>query len=301
LRCWQISSESKPAAKAKSASKKGQFTDADDELLSELGVEQAEVRAAAEEIAERERCIDFAQFADLFAKAQAELDAGIRVTRRFGREASIEQGHFFILSGQMVYVAEVGDPFRAPNGDADARLRAIFSNGTESNLLLRSLQRARYKDETGRRLSEPNPGPLFENAWDVSDVESGTIYVLRSFSEHPYIKAHRELVHKIGVTGGAVEDRVRNSEKEATYLFAKTEIIASYKLAGINRSKLENLLHRIFAATRVDVEIEDGFGHKVRAEEWFLVPLHAIDEAVRRIQDGSITQVSYDPSQARLI
>jgi hypothetical protein len=126
-------------------------------------------------------------------------------------------------------------------------------------------------------------------------------YVLRSFSEHPYIKAHRELVHKIGVTGGAVEDRVRNSEKEATYLFAKTEIIASYKLAGINRSKLENLLHRIFAATRVDVEIEDGFGHKVRAEEWFLVPLHAIDEAVRRIQDGSITQVSYDPSHARLI
>ncbi|MGK3868235.1 GIY-YIG nuclease family protein, partial [Enterococcus faecium] len=83
-----------------------------------------------------------------------ELKAGIRETRRFGQDASIEQGNFFILNGQMVYVAEVGDVFKAPNGDNDARLRVIYSNETESDILLRSLQRALYKDETGRRITE---------------------------------------------------------------------------------------------------------------------------------------------------
>lgn len=260
---------------------------------------RAEIRAA-EEIALREKCADFDHFQPLFRQAENELKGGVRQARPFGRDASVAAGNFFILGGQIVYVAEVGDIFRTPNGESDARLRVIYSNGTESNLLLRSLQRALYKDEAGRRLSDPDPGPVFSATWEENDTESGTIYVLRSLSDHPFVAEHRELIHKIGVTGGQVETRITNAAHEATYLLADVEIVASYKLVNINRTKLENLFHRIFAPAQLELTINDRFGHPVRPREWFLVPLHVIDEAVQRIRDGSITNVIYDPKTASL-
>ena len=261
---------------------------------------RAEIRAA-EEIANRERCEDFDRFQPLFQQAESELKSGVRQTRPFGRDASVTTGNFFILGGQLVYVAEMGDVFRTPNGEPDARLRVIYSNGTESNLLLRSLQRALYKDQAGRRLTDPNAGPLFSETWEEDDIESGTIYVLRSQSSHPFVAEHRELIHKIGVTGGKVESRIANAAHDATYLLAEVEVVASYKLAGVNRTKLEGIFHRIFAPAQLDLTIQDRFGHPVRPREWFLVPLHVIDEAVRRILDGSITDVVYDPKTARLV
>ena len=261
---------------------------------------RAEIRAA-EEIANRERCEDFDRFQPLFQQAESELKSGIRQTRPFGRDASVTTGNFFILGGQLVYVAEMGDVFRTPNGEPDARLRVIYSNGTESNLLLRSLQRALYKDQAGRRLTDPNAGPLFSETWEEDDIASGTIYVLRSLSSHPFVAEHRELIHKIGVTGGKVESRIANAAHDATYLLAEVEVVASYKLAGVNRTKLEGIFHRIFAPAQLDLTIQARFGHPVRPREWFLVPLHVIDEAVRRILDGSISDVVYDPKTARLV
>jgi hypothetical protein len=237
----------------------------------------------------------------LFQQAESDLHAGLRQTRPFGKDASITAGSFFILGGQHVYVAEIGDTIKAPNGESDARLRVIYSNGTESNLLRRSLQRALYKDEAGRRLTEPNAGPLFSESWEEDDIESGTIYVLRSMSNHPFVSEHRDLIHKIGVTGGKVETRIADAVHDATYLLAEVEVVASYKLAEINRTKLENIFHRIFADAQLDLTIEDRFGQPVRPREWFLVPLHVIDEAVQRIRDGSITDVIYDPKSARLV
>jgi T5orf172 domain len=177
----------------------------------------------------------------------------------------------------------------------------IFDNGTESNLLRRSLQRALYKDEAGRRVTDPEAGPLFSDTAQDDDIESGTIYVLRSLSDYPYVAEHRQLIHKIGVTGGKIETRINNAENEATYLLAAVEVVASYKLFGINRTKLENLFHRIFAAAQLDLVINDRFGHPVKPKEWFLVPLLVIDEAVRRIRDGTITQYRYDPKIASLV
>jgi hypothetical protein len=286
----------------------------DEELLVELegvgaksGISElrhvrstAEIQAA-EEIANREKCKDFDSFQPLFQKAKNELASGERQTRPFGKEVSVEIGNFFILSGQLVFVAEVGEEIKAPNGSNDARLRVIYDNGTESNLLRRSLQRALYKDEAGRRVTDPDAGPLFSDTPEDDDIESGTIYVLRSLSEHPYIVEHRLLMHKIGVTGGKIETRISNAENEATYLLAKVEVVASYKLFGINRTKLENLFHRLFAPAQLDLVIHDRFGHPVKPKEWFLVPLQAIDEAVKRIRDGSITDVSYDPKTASLV
>lgn len=286
----------------------------DDELLAQLEgatgptdiTELRHVRSraeiqVAEEIANREKCEDFGRFRPLFEQTEHELKSGIRQARLFGKDASVNTGDFFVLGGQLVYVAEKGEEFRAPNGHPDARLRVIYSNATESNLLLRSLQRALYKDEAGRRLTDPNLGPLFSETWDEGDIESGTIYVLRSLSNHPFVSEHRELIHKIGVTGGKVETRIANAVHDATYLLADVEVVASYKLAGINRTKLEGVFHRIFAPVQLDLVIHDRFGHPVRPKEWFLVPLHVIDEAVSRIRDGSITNVVYDPKTACLV
>lgn len=287
----------------------------DDALLAELGVEQAvpgsltelrHVRSqaeikSAEEIANREVCEDFEHFAPLFENVERELKAGLRQTIRFGRDASIDTGNFFILSGQMVYVAEMGEIFRTPNGEQDARLRAIYSNGTESNLLLRSLQRALYKDDTGRRITDSDAGPLFSGVMEKDDIESGTVYVLRSLSEHPFVAKHRELVHKIGVTGGKVETRIANAKRDATYLLADVEVVASFKLVDINRTRLEAIFHRLFAPAQLNLTINDRFGHPVKPREWFLVPLHVIDEAVQRVIDGTVTDVVYDPESAQLV
>jgi hypothetical protein len=291
----------------------------DDALLAELGIEAGgddditqlrhvqtrEERQAAEEIANRERCIDFAKFQPLFADVQLELDSGVRSTRPFVKDAGflkadIGKGQFFILGGQTAYVAEVGETFKAPNGEADARLRVIYSNGTESNLLRRSLQRALYKDEAGRRITEPVAGPLFADDTGEGDTERGTIYVLRSKSDHPEVDAHRELIHKIGVTGGKVEDRIGNAAHDATFMLADVEIVAAYRLYNINRTRLEKLLHRFFAAAQLDLTIADRFGRPVKPREWFLVPLAVIDQVVEMIRDKTITDFEYDPSTASL-
>jgi hypothetical protein len=131
-------------------------------------------------------------------------------------------------------------------------------------------------------------------------VESGTIYVLRSKSDHPLIAEHRDVIHKIGVTGGKLNARFARAVLDPTFLFADVEVVATYKLNNINRSKLEALLHRFFAPARLDLEIADRFGNPVKPREWYLAPLPVIDEVVARIQDGSIVDYEYHPASASL-
>lgn len=291
----------------------------EDELLAELEgaavasditelrhVRTSAEKRAAEEIANREPCPDFETFKSLFDQVQIDLDSGFRTTRPFVKDAGflkadITDGQFFILGGQTAYVAEVGETFKAPNGELDARLRLIYSNGTESNLLRRSLQRALYKDEAGRRITEPAAGPLFAGENDDADQASGTIYVLRSKSDHPLVAAHRDVLHKIGVTGGEVTRRIANAKLDPTFLMAEVEIVATYELFNINRAKLENLIHRIFDPARLEIEIKDRFGHAIVPREWFLVPRFVVDAAVERIKDGTITDYIYDPEAASLV
>lgn len=263
-------------------------------------VRSSSEKRAADAIADRKACEDFEQFKPLFEQIRRDLQAKVRLTRPFGKNAAIAVGHWFVLDGQTAYVAEEGEEFDSPQGRKDARLRVIFSNGTESNLLRLSLVRALYKDEAARRITEPDLGPLFGDVLEEDDQESGTIYVLQSLSDHPYIAQHRELIHKIGVTGGPVQERIANAEHETTYLRAKVEVVASYKLFGINRSRLERQFHKLFAHARLDVTLHDRLGYPVQPDEWFMVPLPVIDEAVDRIKDGSITQYIYDKAALKL-
>ncbi len=258
-------------------------------------------KRAAEEVASRAKCEDFDAFRDLFSQVQNDLDSGFRQTRPFELKADIKPGTWFIVGGQKAYVAEMGEVFTNPQGRTDARLRVIFDNGTESNMLMRSLQRALNADEAGRRITDPVAGPLFADRQTDDDYASGTIYVLRSKSDLPLVAANRDLVHKIGVTNLNVSQRIAGARLQPTFLMADVEIVATYELFNVNRTKLENLIHRIFDPARLDIEIKDRFGNPVVPREWFLVPRFAIDEAVDRIKDGTITDYIYDPKQARLI
>lgn len=276
---------------------------AEDDITVLRHVRSSVEKRAAEEVANRTPCKDFERFEPLFAEAQSGLKDGSWFTKPFGKDASIEVGDFFIVGGQIAYVAEAGKGSITKDGRDNPRLRVVFDNRTEADLLLRSLSRSLYPDgdmPVGRRLLKVDAGPLFGDAPEPDDIETGTIYVLRSQSDHPFIAAHRELIHKIGVTGGKVGARIAGAEKDATYLLAAVEVVATYRLHNLNRTKLENLFHRLFGAVQLDLTIEDRFGHPVKPREWFLVPLHVIDEAVRRILDGSIADVRYDPATARL-
>lgn len=287
----------------------------DDALLAALGVDGQETsdlttlkhvrssaeKKVAEEIAQRECCPDFEKFKPVFAQVQRELDSGFRTTRPFGVKSEIQPGRFFILGGQKAYVADMGEVFTQKYGDNDSRLRVVFDNGTQSSMLMRSLQRALTKDEASRRITDPSAGPLFASEVEEGDEESGTIYVLRSMSDLPVVTENRDLLHKVGVTGGSVERRIANAKVEATYLLADVEVVSTYNLMNINRSKLETLLHRVLEPARLDIEIEDRFGHPYRPKEWFLVPLFVIDDAVEKIKDGKIKQYVYDPERAQLV
>lgn len=286
----------------------------DDALLAELGVdvgaaggitELRHVRTAAEkreaeEIATRDRCEDFDQFKPLFEQVQRELSSGLRDTRRFERKSEIAAERFYILGGQKAYVAAMEEAFTNEHGNIDARLRVIFDNGTESNLLMRSFQKALQQDPTGRRIVEPSAGPLFAAEKEDGDEASGTVYVLRSKSHHPVVAAHREVLHKIGVTGGDVARRIANARLDPTFLMADVEVVATYELFNINRTRLENLIHRVFNAARLDIAIEDRFGQPITPREWFLVPVFIIDEVIEKIRDGTITGYAYDPHKASL-
>ena len=217
------------------------------------------------------------------------------------RKSEIAPGRFYILGGQKAYVASMDEAFTNEHGNIDARLRVIFDNGTESNMLMRSLQKALQQDPAGRRIIEPSSGPLFADSAEDGDEASGTIYVLRSKSDHPVVTQHRELVHKIGVTGGSVERRIANANLDATFLLADVEVVATYTLHNINRTRLENLIHRIFAPARLDIELRDRFGNPVVPREWFLVPRFVVDDAVEKIRDGTITDYIYSPKTASLV
>lgn len=256
----------------------------------------------AEEFAKRTPCLDFDKFKPIFKEVQQDLKLKNRETHPFKKNNSVERGDLFILGGQITFVADMGEEYMADYGMKNRKLRVIYDNGTESDILLNSFTRALYKDSSSRRIIDPRKiGPLFSGTVEDSDTSTGTIYVLRSKSDNPFISKSREVIHKIGVTGNKVETRIINAELDPTYLMADVDVIATYELSNMNRVKMENLIHKFFKPAQLKIEIKDRFGNPVVPKEWFLVPLFIIDEAVERIKDGSIVNCEYDPKLGKII
>lgn len=272
----------------------GLLTDAAENIFDLKNVPAKTITNLPDYIAKRTPCADFDKFEHLFVRCQKDLSLGNRTLMPFSRGSRINKGDFFVLKGVLVYVADEGE--KHPTADRNtfnARLRCVFENGTESDMLLRSLAAALYKED-GRRVSDHKDKMFFSmNEIGEEDRRTGFVYVLRSLSDKPEIKALRHL-YKIGFSRGPVEDRVKNASKEPTYLMAPVAIVTAYQCYNFNPHKLESLLHTFFGTACLNVEVSDATGRKCSPKEWFIAPLAVITTAVELLISGEIVNYKYN-------
>jgi len=242
-------------------------------------------------VASRKSCKDFEKFEVLFTKCQADLKAGRRKLIKYQNEWQIKKGYFFVLKGVLLYVANVGEVFES-SGKKNARLYVVFENGTESDMLLRSLSAELYKD--GKRVTEYDERAL-DGLYkiDEKDKKSGFIYVLKSKSSDDRVMSKNNL-YKIGFSKDEVKERIKNAKNEPTYLMAEVEVVAIYECFNMNSQKLEQLLHKFFGEVCLNIEIFDKNREKHRPREWFIAPLDIIDESIRLTINGQIVNYKYD-------
>ena len=254
-----------------------------------------------EYIANRKPCENFAQFEVLFKQNQAALLSKKKRTKPFKSVEQIKKGKVFILQGMLVYVANVGQWEKKNFGNRDRRLYCIFENGTESNMLLRSLASALWKDENSAELVEADQMEMYQESEQITeeDKTTGIIYVLRSLSTDPRIKSIKDL-YKIGFSRQSLEERIQNAEKEPTYLMAEVKRVTAFQTYNLNPQKLELLLHTFFAEACLNLDIFDGEGKRHTPREWFIVPLHVIETAVRLLVSGEIPDYRYNSQKQEI-
>ncbi len=250
-------------------------------------------------VASRKKCKDFEDFIDLFVASQVALKLGKRKLKQFRYEQQIDKGYFFVLKGVIAYVAEIGEKEADEKGKLNARLRVIFENGTESDMLMRSFSAELYKD--GRRVTEHEDKMLDElKGITPDDKESGFIYVLESNSIDDRITSIKNL-YKIGYSKTDIAERIKNAEKEPTYLMAPVKIMGVWQCFNMNPQKFEQLIHNFFGASCLDIDITDKSGKRHRPQEWFIAPLSVIEQAIELIINGKIVKYKYDRENLTII
>jgi hypothetical protein len=243
----------------------------------------------------RIRCLNFYEFEPHLNKVHLELANKTRKLVEFDPEMLI-QGSFFVLSGVLGYfakaeVTDVDYEFKSGGRNrADGRTLCIFDNGTESRMLYRSLIKALQAD--GFLISGPRDVPVQALDAAEGDQSLGYVYVLKTLN--PNLKNYEDL-YKIGFTSGLVGSRIANCEKEATYLFSRVKVAATYRCYNINAATVEEQLHKVFETTRLDFEIRDSQGNKFKPREWFLVRMQDIERAIELVQLNELASHSYDP------
>lgn len=255
-------------------------------------------------VAQRKPCRDFTSYQSKFEACQEDLSDGRRRLLPFVKQQRIEVGKFFTLRGVLLMIAAVEETSvrkasvrRDHPSIANPRLRCIFENGTESDMLERSLEASLYKD--GRRVTELSEDLLKHLMVTTDDAKSGHIYVLRSLSQAPEIAAVPNL-YKIGLARKSIEQRIRNAASEPTYLLAPVALVATYQCFNVNLPKVERLLHRFFDAATVKVQVKDSAGSYTTPKEWFSVPLEVIEDAVHLLISGSIVGYRYNATTQQI-
>ena len=247
-------------------------------------------------VAKRKTCADFEKFHPFFDRCLSDLKSGARKAIPFKNEQHIEKGKFYVLGGLLCYVADRGKSY-IHKGKRNTRLRLIFVNERESDMLLRSLSTELYK---GGLMITENEAELFEHMKiNPDDQESGWIYVLKSLSGNPQVKSVPNL-HKIGFTTTSVEERIANAKRQVTYLMAPVEIVATAKTANLTAHSLEQLIHAVFGQVRLEIEVRDLNGDTKKATEWFSAPWAAIEHAMQLIANNQIEFYFYNPETQEL-
>lgn len=262
-------------------------------------VQHSKDREETDFIARRKKCNNFEKYKEIFEECHKDLKTKERTIRNWKVDKVMQIGDFYIHRGLLAYIAGRGEIKLDKWGKWDGRLKIIFENGTESNMLMRSFGKLLSID--GKTITKKQSELLDGLTNDINkpvitdtDEEVGYIYILKSLSENEDIK-NIENLYKIGYSKGKVPDRIKEAENDPTYLMAPVKIIQTYKCYNLNPQKLENILHKFFDSTRLKLDIFDKEGNRHTPREWFKVPLRVIDDVIPKIQDGTILNYIYNP------
>lgn len=259
--------------------------------LSEPIRKGMEKKRHVDEVAQHKPCEDFADYAHLFAQIHKELHEGKRHLIQY-QESAIQEKGFFIADGMLGYIdkLDVGNRQIKDRVRKDGRTRVIYEDGTESNILFRTI--GKNITRNGYIVTEMNDGTELDALSGanitVDDIAHGWIYVLRSKSEDERIASVKDL-YKIGFTTTPVEQRIKNAKNETTYLMADVEIVNKYRVYNVDTHKLESLIHQFFDIARFHLSVNGA-----EAIEWFVVPLPIIRDAIAKFVDGSIVNYIYN-------
>lgn len=278
-----------------------------EEIFTLKHVKTQEERASTDFVAKRKACKDFKKYEVLFKSCQNDLKNGKRKLLPFTQE-NLREKEFYVHNGVLLYLEKVNfkkaeQSFKSGSRvRTDGRTRIIFENGTESNMLYRSLYKSLLANGHTVSENEDKVNELFQEKFSTitdDDQEAGYIYILKSKSSRREIKEIQNL-YKIGFSGGSVEDRIKNASQEPTYLMADVQIIMIYKCFNMNPQKLEHLLHRFFGESCLNADVIDSKGIRHTPREWFIAPLKIIEQAVQLIISGDIINYIYDPEKEEI-
>lgn len=285
--------------------------ESDAESIFNLKHVDANSRAEAEYVARRTTCNDFEKYEHLFIKVQNELHDGVRKTREFrDKGESLKAGNYYILSGILLYLesVDISSPEKTINGKRfrkDGRTKCIFENGTESNMLYRSLAKQLLADGriVSQRIDEDAVNEhLYKNMSNITEEDDATgyIYVLSSLSSNPEVQSIRNL-YKIGFSRTPVDERIKNAENEPTYLMAPVSTVTVFQCYNMNPQKLEQLLHTFFGSSCLNIDIFDKNGQRHTPREWFVAPLNIIEDAINLVLNGEIVNCRYDSKKEVIV
>ncbi|TKK65420.1 GIY-YIG nuclease family protein [Ilyomonas limi] len=277
----------------------GILDDPAEELYELKHIKSPDDRTTTDFVAKRKPCKDFNKYEAAFKEVQKDLSTGKRKLISF-KQDNLRAGDFYVHNGILLFLESVkfDEHEQKYKGESkkDGRTRIIFENGTESNMLYRSLYKALLAN--GKAVSENQDKVNEDFAQKFStvnedDIESGYIYILKSQSDKPELKSIPNL-YKIGYSKMPVEERIKNAHQEPTYLFADVHLITFYKCYNLNPQKFEQLIHNFFGAVCLNVDVFDSTGKRYIPREWFVVPLPIIEEAIKLITSGEIINYRYD-------
>jgi len=265
-------------------------------------------RAKADFLGKRFKCKDFDKYEHLFKELQDDLALGKRKLVDF-KESNLREGNYYVHNGILFLLESITyerEDYYKEDGTRvrkDGRTRCIFENGTESNILKRSVEKNLYKN--GKVVTQNVDKVIEEFAESFSgltkeDKETGHIYILTSLSEKEEIASLNNL-YKIGYSSTSVQDRIRNAENEPTYLMAPVKVESSWMCYNMNTQKFESLIHRFFGHTCLEIDVFDNNEIRHTPREWFIVPLKAIEQAILLLISGDIINYTYDKDNEVLI
>lgn len=280
----------------------------DDDLLSDIDasifnvehVEKTPPRELEDPLARRKPCEDFYRYEKLFADMQRMIrDKEVQITR-FKNESQVGIGDFFILGGVLCYVDSILEEKEDPK---NPRYRVIFENGAESNHLRFSFTRALYRDETGRRII-PNAEMITQKMQGLkpTDQPTGCVYILGSDSKAPALapyQARGQLV-KIGYSTQKVEERIKNAERDPTYLEAPVRVLAVLDCFNLNPQKFEHLIHAFLAKQRLNLTMMSAKGQVYHPSEWFTIDRDTAIQVATHIINGDIMKYRMDNTTNQL-